>query len=115
MRDIGLVRDQHDRAARARSAARRSRAPRAVGVAVEVAGRLVGEDDRGIARDRARDRDPLLLATRQLRRHVLEPIAQPDRFERGDARADGARAFDTRAYTNGSSTLASALVRAMRL
>ena len=50
---------------------------------VEVSGGLVGEDDRGIGDDRARDRDALLLAARQLRRLVLGAIREPDHLERG--------------------------------
>ena len=45
---------------------------------VEVAGGLVGEHDLGLRDERARDRDALLLAARQLRRSVLEPVAQTD-------------------------------------
>ena len=45
---------------------------------VEVAGRLVGEDDRGIADDRARDGDPLLLTARELGREVPRAVGEPD-------------------------------------
>ena len=48
------------------------------GLRVEVAGRLVGEDDLGLAHERARDGDALLLATRELGRPVGEPVAQAD-------------------------------------
>ena len=41
------------------------------GLGVEVAGRLVGHDHRRLADQRARDRDPLLLAARQLGRQVV--------------------------------------------
>ena len=41
------------------------------GVRVQVAGRLVGEDQRGVGHDRPRDRDTLLLAAGQLRRLVV--------------------------------------------
>ena len=40
-------------------------------LAVERAGRLVGEDHRGLRDQRARDRDALLLAARHLGRHVI--------------------------------------------
>ena len=49
-------------------------------VRVEVAGRLVGEDERGLRDERARDADQLLLAARELRRvqillaDDLEPV-----------------------------------------
>ena len=46
------------------------------GRAVQVAGRLVGEQDRRIVGQRARDRHALLLAARQLRRIVMAAIAR---------------------------------------
>ena len=49
---------------------------------VEVARRLVGEHDRRPPEQCPRDRDPLALAARQLRRHVAEPVAEPDPVER---------------------------------
>ena len=52
-------------------------------VAVEVAGRLVGEDQGGFRDDRAGDGDPLLLAAGQLGRLVVEPVAEAQAFERG--------------------------------
>src|SRR3954454_6375890 len=48
------------------------------GLRVEVAGRLVGEDDGGLARERAGHRDALLLAARELGRPVGEAVAQAD-------------------------------------
>ena len=75
--DVSLVRDDHDRA------------PELVEpfedlehfmgrVRVEIAGRFVCEHQRGVARDCSCYRDALLLATRQFRRHVLEPVAETD-------------------------------------
>ena len=56
--------------------------------AVEVAGRLVGEHAVGRAGERARDRDALALAARELRRPVLQPRAEADLAEHvGGARA----------------------------
>jgi len=52
------------------------------GDAVEVAGRLVGEDAVGIGGERARDRDALALAARQLRRPMTEPLIQADLAQR---------------------------------
>ena len=46
--------------------------------AVEVAGGLVGEDDRRAAGERPGHGDPLLLPARQLGRSVVEPLAQVD-------------------------------------
>ena len=49
------------------------------GLGVEVARRLVGEDDVGLAGQGAGDGDTLLLAAGQLARAVLQAVVQPDR------------------------------------
>ena len=49
---------------------------------VEVAGRLVGQDQPGLVDERPGDRDPLLLAARQLGRSVAVPVGEPDEVER---------------------------------
>src|SRR5437899_5376462 len=49
---------------------------------VEVSCRLVGEQDRGIAHHRARDRDPLLLAPGELHRVMLRAMHHTDLLER---------------------------------
>ena len=49
---------------------------------VERAGGLVAEQDLGLLDDRARDRDPLLLAAGHLRRVVIAPRRQPDELQR---------------------------------
>jgi hypothetical protein len=46
---------------------------------VEVAGRLVGEDQRWLVGERAGDGDALLLAARQLGGPVLEALAEAER------------------------------------
>ena len=48
------------------------------GAGVEVAGRLVGEDDLGPGDQRPGDGDPLLLAAGQLRRAVPQPVGQAE-------------------------------------
>src|SRR5262245_47584834 len=48
---------------------------------VEVAGRLVGEQDQRLARDRARNRHALLLTSRQLTGQVLGPMSHADPFQ----------------------------------
>ena len=106
MRDVdGLALVEHDDAARAhleqRAVVRREehRGPALVDLLeeaedvdrelrVEVAGGLVGEDERRLADDRARDRDALLLAARQDGRGVLAAPREPDALER---LADAAR------------------------
>ena len=45
---------------------------------VEVPGRLVREEDRRLRDERACDRDPLLLAARELGRAMREPVAETD-------------------------------------
>ena len=55
---------------------------------VEVAGRLVGPDDRGVVDERSCDRDALALAARQLVGHVPRPVGKPDELERLRARGD---------------------------
>ena len=52
------------------------------GRGVEVAGRLVGQQQRRVADHRAGDRDPLPLAAGQLVRPVVEPVAQADPVQR---------------------------------
>ena len=47
-------------------------------LAVEVAGRLVGEHEQRIVHERARDRHALLLAARELAGAVVEAVAEPD-------------------------------------
>src|SRR4029079_16187432 len=52
------------------------------GDAVEVAGRLVGEDAVGLAGHRAGNRDALALAARKLRWPMEQPLAQAHLLER---------------------------------
>ena len=49
---------------------------------VEVAGRLVGQEDRRLRDQRAGDRDALLLAARQLIRMVVGALAEADGGQR---------------------------------
>ena len=49
---------------------------------IEVAGRLVGEQEARLAGERARDRDALLLAARELRRQVLHARGEADELQR---------------------------------
>ena len=55
---------------------------------VEVRGRLVGEEQRRVERERPRDRDPLLLTARQVAGTVVHAVAETDLLEQlGRARA----------------------------
>jgi hypothetical protein len=49
---------------------------------VEVAGRLVGEQDEGLTRQRSGDRDALLLTAGQLARKVFRAVRHADLFQR---------------------------------
>ena len=51
------------------------------GAGVEIAGRLVGEHQRRLAGERARDRHALHLAARELGRLVLHPVGEADLLE----------------------------------
>jgi hypothetical protein len=53
----------------------------AAGGGIEIAGRLVGEHDARLDRERARDRDPLPLASGQVPRQVVGARSQPDLVE----------------------------------
>ena len=57
------------------------------GLAIEVAGRLVAQQQRRIGDDRAGDADALLLAAGELARVVLRAVAEADDVERGRRRA----------------------------
>ena len=59
------------------------------GVAVEIAGRLVGDQDGRLDGERAGDRDPLLLAAGKLRRIVRQPLAEADLAEHGARPREG--------------------------
>src|SRR5262249_9196297 len=52
------------------------------GLAIEVAGRLVAEQQRRVGDDRARDADTLFLAAGELARVVVHPFAETDRAQR---------------------------------
>src|SRR5262249_58104100 len=52
-------------------------------LAVEGARGLIGKDDLATVHERPRNRHPLLLAARELRRLVLEPIAEAERRQQG--------------------------------
>ena len=51
-------------------------------VGIEVPGRLVRQEQLGLVDDRARDRDPLLLAARQRAGQDVEPVLEADPLER---------------------------------
>ena len=80
--DVGLVRDEHDGQAVLGVEALEDVHDLDARARVEVARRLVGEQDRGIVHERPRDGDALLLAARELVRVVARAVAQTDGGER---------------------------------
>src|SRR4051812_24041293 len=79
----GVVGDHHDRLAEAVDGPAHEGQQLAAGLGVEVAGRLVGEDDLGSGDEGAGGGDPLLLATGQLGRAVAEAVTQADHVDHG--------------------------------
>src|SRR5437762_5476543 len=76
--DVGLVRHQHDRDAALYVQLLKNAHDLDAGLRIEVAGRLVGEQQRRAVHRRAGDGDALLLTTRELVRVMTEPIAETD-------------------------------------
>ena len=111
--DVGVMGDEDDRAP-----GRVERVEDAHHVApgggVEVARRLVGEDERRVRDQRAGDRDTLLLAARQLARLVVQPVAQPQPLERR-TRPPATFPPPMPWYSSGAATFSSAVVRGSRL
>src|SRR5688500_13314011 len=80
-REDGIVRDEHDR--RARFPVERLQQienPDSRG-RVEIAGRLVGEEDARRVRKRARDGNALLLSARELHREVMPTLCKANPLE----------------------------------
>ena len=84
-------------------------------LAVEVAGRLVGPDDRRVVDERARDRHALPLTAGQLVRQVRGALGEADHLERRERLAPRLAARATRATSSGSSTFSTALRTGIRL
>ena len=105
--DRGVVRDDDDRGAvRVHALEQADDLP--AGGLVELAGRLVREQQRRAVGERARDRDALHLAAGQLRRPMIAPCARPDVVEQL-ARAARRSAFDAPASACGSSMFSQAV------
>ena len=79
--DVGFVCHEHDGVARLVKL-RKQRHDLGAGLRVEVAGRLVGQQDRWIVDERARDGHALALAAGQLVRAMRHPVAELDALER---------------------------------
>jgi hypothetical protein len=79
--DLRFVGDDHERHAPLALDALEERHDLLAGRRVEVAGRLVGEQQGRFGDERTGDRDALLLPAGELRRTVIHPVAEPDRLE----------------------------------
>ena len=77
------------------------------GLAIEVAGRLVAEQQRRVGDDRAGDADALLLAAGELARVVLRAVGEADDLQRDRRTRLRRSAFDSLVSSSGSSTLRS--------
>ena len=80
---VRAVRDDHDGSAGLGPRAERSQNQRGV-VVVEIAGRLVGQEQRGIVEDRPAKRDALLLASRELAWIVRPALEDAELLEEGE-------------------------------
>ena len=112
LRQRVVVRDQDQRGAALDVAGEQKLDDLLAGRFVEVAGRLVGDQDRGVGRKRAGERDALLLAAGELRRIVVEPLGKADRGELLRARASNASASP--ASSSGTATFSSAVMVGIR-
>ena len=101
---VRVVRDHHDRLAVLAVQRLEQVEDLVAGLAIEVAGRLVAQQQRRIGDDRAGDPDALLLAARQLPRIVPGAVGEPDDLERGRHVLRAARVFDSFVSSSGSST-----------
>jgi len=98
------VRHHQEAAAGARHEVSRQRQNVIRGRFIEIACRLIREQQQRLDRERAADRDPLLLATGQLLRVALQKIAEPEPFHKlfvpdgikpaGNPRLEGEVVFD---------------------
>ena len=84
-------------------------------MAVEVAGRLVGQDECGLGDERTGDGDALLLAARELGRLMVDPVAQTEPLQRGSRPPQRARGDRRPGTSSGGATFSSAVVRGSRL
>ncbi len=88
---VRIVGDHHDRLAVIAVERLQQIEDLVAGLAIEIAGRLVAEQQRRIGDDGARDADALLLSARQLTRVVVRAIGEADDLQRDRRRASGAR------------------------
>jgi len=87
--EVEVVGDEHQGAAAVALQPEQELDDRVAGALVEIAGRLVGDEDRGVRRHGARDGDALLLAARELRRIVVPALAETDEAKLGLGALEG--------------------------
>ena len=80
---VVVVRDHHGRLPERVGGVAQEREHLVAGLRVEVAGRLVGEEDGRLGDERARDGDALLLAAGELRRAVRRAVGEADALDDG--------------------------------
>ena len=113
--DVGLVRDEHDGDAALDVEPLEDAHHLDAGARIEVAGRLVGKQQRRVVHQRPRDRDALLLAAGQLIRMMAHAVREADRLQRLGRALAALRGRRLPLYSSGSSTFSSADVRDSRL
>jgi acyl-CoA thioesterase I len=91
LRQRGVMRDDEQRRPRRRLPFKQQVHDRRASRGVQIAGGLVGKEQGGAWRDRARDGDALLLATRQLRGIMIQPVAKADRAQFVSSNGKGVR------------------------
>ena len=79
--DVGLVGDDEHRAAMLAVEVHQQLQDLLGRTTVEVAGGLVGEDQLGLVHEGPGDGDPLALTTRELRRPVVQALAEPHELQ----------------------------------
>ena len=87
--EVGVVGDQHQGGTDLGDAGEEEIGDVGAGRLVEIAGRLVGDDDRGAMHQGAGDGDALLFATGELRGVVIEPVGEADGGELGAGAGEG--------------------------
>ena len=107
-REIGVVRHENVLMPRSRWRSSSRSNTRAGGIRVQIAGRLVGQEQARAARERPRDRDPLLLASREGARPVTAALGEADPREQLRAPAAGPPGPRSPAMRCGKATFSSA-------
>ena len=109
--EVGVVGDQHQRGAALLAQGEHQVHDRLAGGAVEVAGRLVGQQQAGCRGEGAGQGDPLLLAAGELAGQVGQPVTQPDRAQIGLGAVGG---IGAPASSSGTATFSSAVMVGIR-